>query len=87
VVPQEVSDDTLCVICYDRQQSCVFLECGHGGFCAKCARLLFVRPPNECPSCRQRIEQVVELEHLGVMGGLARVKSPHSLSDFPSDSL
>ena len=55
--PDEMCDDT-CVICYDATATCVFLECGHGGFCRRCAHLLFVRPPNECPTCRQRIEQV-----------------------------
>ncbi|GFR44736.1 hypothetical protein Agub_g6064, partial [Astrephomene gubernaculifera] len=55
-------DDGSCVICYDAAASCVFLECGHGGFCRRCAYRLFVRPPNECPTCRAPIEQVVEVE-------------------------
>ena len=60
------TDEDLCIICYDLPPSCVFLECGHGGFCKHCAYLLFVRPPGECPTCRQAIEQVVELTEVTV---------------------
>ena len=61
------------MICYDNQPTCVLLECGHGGFCRKCAYMMFVRPPNECPTCRQRIEQVLEVE-AGCVGQPAKVK-------------
>ena len=53
----DVADDT-CIICYDGTATCVFLDCGHGGFCQRCAYLLYVRPPSECPTCRAAIEQV-----------------------------
>ncbi len=56
--PVEEADDGTCVICFDAQASCVLLECGHGGFCTRCAHVLMVRPPNVCPSCRRPIEQV-----------------------------
>ena len=69
------TDEDLCIICYDLPPSCVFLECGHGGFCKRCAYLLFVRPPGECPTCRQAIEQVVELTEVTVpIGEVSNVK-------------
>jgi hypothetical protein len=68
-----VAGDDLCLICYDNRATCVLLECGHGGFCRKCAYMMFVRPPNECPTCRQRIEQVLEIE-VGRIGQPAKVK-------------
>ncbi|KAJ9522363.1 hypothetical protein QJQ45_008162 [Haematococcus lacustris] len=74
VVPEEGVDDGLCVICYDKPSSCVFLDCGHGGFCKACAYRIFVRPPNECPTCRQHIEQVVELEEVRPMGQVSKVR-------------
>ena len=46
------------VLLLGSQASCVLLDCGHGGMCRRCATLLFVRPPNECPTCRRGIEQV-----------------------------
>lgn len=55
-------DESLCTICYDNEASCVFMECGHGGYCWRCAHVLFARPPSECPVCRQPIQQVLELE-------------------------
>ena len=71
----EGSGEDLCIICYDQPPSCVFLECGHGGFCKRCAYLLFVRPPCECPTCRQAIEQVVELTEITVpIGQVSSVK-------------
>eukprot|EP00873_Tetraselmis_striata_P046496 jgi/Tetstr1/466760/TSEL_011230.t1 len=59
---EEEEEDPSCIVCYDAPPTCVFLTCGHGGVCRRCAYKLFVRPPNECPTCRQAIEQVVELE-------------------------
>ncbi|GLC38441.1 hypothetical protein PLESTB_001577700 [Pleodorina starrii] len=72
---QQQQQPQSCVICFDGEASCVFLECGHGGFCRRCAYLLFVRPPHECPSCRGSIAQVLQLETDGVeVGEVARVK-------------
>lgn len=51
-------DEGLCTICYDQQATCVLMECGHGGYCWRCAHVLFARPPSECPVCRQPIMQV-----------------------------
>jgi hypothetical protein len=69
------TDDGLCTICYDRPATCVLLECGHGGYCWRCAHVLYARPPNECPVCRQRIEQVVEMaDPSASIGHLAQVK-------------
>lgn len=72
----DTDDDGLCTICYDRPATCVFIRCGHGGYCWRCAHVLYARPPSECPVCRQAIDQVVELEepHAKV-GQPARVKA------------
>jgi hypothetical protein len=77
VSPCGDADDGLCTICYDNEASCVFMECGHGGYCWRCAHVLFARPPSECPVCRQPIQQVVELEDPAgaLVGGAVRVKA------------
>lgn len=69
-------DDFTCMICYEEDVGhCVLLNCGHGGFCRRCAHLLFVRPPNECPTCRAGIDQVVMLElPVAPVGGEVKVK-------------
>lgn len=54
----DLDDEGLCTICYDQPATCVLMECGHGGYCWRCAHLLFARPPSECPVCRQPIMQV-----------------------------
>lgn len=83
--PEEEADENMCVICYeDGAGRFVFLECGHGGFCARCAHLLFVRPPNDCPTCRQRVNLVVELESVEPVGQLCKVKvQPTAGPDSP----
>jgi len=71
----DATDDLTCIICCDALPTCVLLSCGHGGFCRRCANIVFVRPPNECPTCRQKIEQVVELEYASrKVGDVLRVK-------------
>lgn len=81
------ADDGLCTICYDNHASCVFMECGHGGYCWRCAHLLFARPPSECPVCRQPIQQVVELEDPagGQVGVPVRVKAHASTRSSSGD--
>lgn len=61
-------DEGLCTICYDQPATCVLMECGHGGYCWRCAHVLFARPPSECPVCRQSIMQVC----LGTIGTKGR---------------
>ncbi|GIL97211.1 hypothetical protein Vretimale_2952 [Volvox reticuliferus] len=65
--------ENACVICFDGTATCVLLECGHGGFCRRCAFLQFVRPPNKCPMCRAPIDQVVEIEPVAAVGQVAKV--------------
>jgi hypothetical protein len=81
-------EDGLCTICYDNHASCVFMECGHGGYCWRCAHVLFARPPSECPVCRAPIQQVVELEDpAGArVGGAVRVKAHASTSSSGAGS-
>jgi hypothetical protein len=72
-------DDGLCTICFDQPATCVLMECGHGGYCWRCAHVLFARPPSECPICRQSIMQVRALRRLR-LGGLSTVQltgTPH----------
>eukprot|EP00892_Ulva_mutabilis_P004260 jgi/Ulvmu1/2205/UM013_0051.1 len=50
-----------CVICYDGAADHVVLPCGHGGYCRACAVKVFVRPPSQCPVCRERLKAVVQV--------------------------
>lgn len=63
-----------CFVCVEQVASCVFLPCGHGGCCRcevnneenktrlstdrHCACRVFIRPPHECPTCRQPLVTV-----------------------------
>merc|ERR1711862_684742 len=46
-----------CSIYCDSQADAVFLHCGHGGVCHKCAAFLFHRN-GECCICRQLVQGV-----------------------------
>lgn len=40
-----------CIICFDKKQDTVIMDCGHAGLCNPCAVDLFERGEN-CPICR-----------------------------------
>ncbi|CAO3637672.1 unnamed protein product [Mucor hiemalis] len=54
------NEDNLCRICFDNQQNCVFLDCGHMVTCMECAKKL-IDTRNECPICREPILKLVHV--------------------------
>lgn len=52
----------ICLVCYEREQDAVLLTCGHGGTCFKCACDVY-RRSGECPLCRARVDQIVQIGH------------------------
>ncbi|KAI7901667.1 zinc finger, C3HC4 type-domain-containing protein [Cokeromyces recurvatus] len=57
---ETVKDDNLCRICFDAQQNCVFLDCGHMVTCMDCAKKL-IETNNQCPICREPILKLVHV--------------------------
>lgn len=51
-VPKDKILAASCLICFDNQQDCVIMNCGHAGFCKSCAVEIFERA-DPCPICRQ----------------------------------
>ena len=45
-------DNNSCMICMTNIPNCIFVPCGHGGFCFQCAELLIENAEN-CHYCRQ----------------------------------
>ena len=50
-----------CIVCFDGTPNAVFMKCGHGGICYKCAIDIFVKN-KECYLCREHIDEVLEIE-------------------------
>ena len=50
-----------CIVCFDGTPNAVFMKCGHGGICYKCAMDIFVKT-KECYLCREHIDEVLEIE-------------------------
>lgn len=59
-----------CVICYEGLADRVMLPCGHAGYCAACARRLFLQHPMLCPICRVPLEGVVKVSSDIPIGGM-----------------
>jgi Zinc finger, C3HC4 type (RING finger) len=72
----EADDDKACGICYDGVPEFVFMDCGHGGYCQKCAHKLFVRPPHHCPICRKLLAGVVRVPLSTYVGESATIRPP-----------
>ncbi|CAD8065782.1 unnamed protein product [Paramecium primaurelia] len=56
----KVEKDQNCFNCYQNESCAVYMPCGHGGLCIKCATEWFVEK-QECLICRKPVEQVVKV--------------------------
>lgn len=45
------NDQDFCIVCYEKESSCIFLPCGHGGMCTECAEQIW-RKTGECLFCK-----------------------------------
>lgn len=65
-IPRKVSSDysyidKKCGICFEAESNSVFLDCGHGGICHNCAKIL-MKEKRQCHMCRNVIVQVVKIK-------------------------
>ncbi|KAM3145059.1 hypothetical protein pb186bvf_002734 [Paramecium bursaria] len=58
---QQSMSNRSCIVCFDGTPNAVFMKCGHGGICYKCAMDIFVKT-KECYLCREHIDEVLEIE-------------------------
>ncbi|CAD8164215.1 unnamed protein product [Paramecium octaurelia] len=56
----KVEKDQNCFNCYQNESCAVYMPCGHGGLCIKCATEWFAEK-QECLICRKPVEQVVKV--------------------------
>ncbi|KAG0170690.1 hypothetical protein DFQ28_008816 [Apophysomyces sp. BC1034] len=56
----EMREESMCRLCCDAQQNCVFLDCGHMVTCMGCGKKL-VETNNQCPICREPILKLVHV--------------------------
>jgi len=55
-----------CIICLDENRTCVFVPCGHFGFCKSCSSKVLLEAEQKqvkatCPFCRQIVEKYVTM--------------------------
>ena len=51
-----------CIICEENESDTVILECGHGGICNKCGKIL-VKVKGTCHICRREISKIVKIKN------------------------
>jgi hypothetical protein len=56
-----LTDSEVCFICCVEPPNGCYMECGHGGVCYSCAKLMATRRPSVCPICRSHISEVLKL--------------------------
>lgn len=52
----------LCNVCFEIESDVVFMECGHGGLCFRCAEDIW-KASGECYLCRQNIEYILRYDN------------------------
>ena len=52
----------LCNVCFEIESDVVFMECGHGGLCLKCAEDIW-KSTGECYLCRQSIDYILRYDN------------------------
>lgn len=56
-----VSEDYLCIICFEARRNCFFDPCGHCATCYTCSMKISKQKKSVCPLCRQPIRFVRKL--------------------------
>lgn len=59
----EISEESVCVVCFDHTIDVLLDPCGHIVVCALCAQSL---NPHRCPICRSEIQQILSAESAAV---------------------
>jgi len=54
------ADDSVCVVCMDKERTHIFVPCGHRCVCEECAALVMRTAPPRCPYCRAGVSEVIQ---------------------------
>mmetsp|Transcript_6315 Transcript_6315/g.13925 ORF Transcript_6315/g.13925 Transcript_6315/m.13925 type:complete len:424 (+) Transcript_6315:109-1380(+) len=58
---EEHGDEEVCIVCWEKPRGTICVPCGHLIMCGACAQDTFAKPDPECPYCRAKLEEFVEL--------------------------
>jgi hypothetical protein len=59
--PDQDTEETMCVVCFDAHKDHLIVPCGHQCVCARCAEQLTKTRTPTCPVCREHIQQTVKV--------------------------
>lgn len=72
----------LCNVCFANEPDVVFMPCGHGGLCLKCAQDIWLAT-SECYLCRQSIECVLRYDNSDKKNDLYKVIEMYQETEEP----
>jgi hypothetical protein len=55
------SRENECVVCMEETRSCLFLPCRHMCVCRACADLIMASATANCPKCRTKVENIIDV--------------------------
>ncbi|XP_059293541.1 E3 ubiquitin-protein ligase APD2-like [Lycium ferocissimum] len=55
---EDLYDENICIVCYDKKRDCFFIPCGHCTTCHSCAKRIAEEENKNCPICRRVIRRV-----------------------------
>ena len=65
-IDDAMADEDLCVVCMDRERSCLYVPCNHLAVCGECdAGIMAASQP--CPMCNTEIDREMSLSCLRVV--------------------
>lgn len=70
----------LCNVCFGEDSDSVFMECGHGGVCLKCAHDIW-NTTGECYLCRDEIAYILRYDNNDKKGNTFKVLELHQEED------
>lgn len=75
----DTTSANLCFICFDSEQNCVVMPCGHGGICVDCGTEAW-NSSEHCYLCKRSVESLLEIDPVPV-AGMCRVKNTIMMND------
>jgi len=66
---KESDNENMCYVCLQEVADAVVINCGHGGFCYKCAEK-YMLIKSECMACRGQAEKIAKIKTQPIFGNI-----------------
>jgi len=66
---KELTRENMCYVCLEEIADAVVINCGHGGFCYRCAEK-YMLMKSECMACRGQAEKIAKIKTQPIFGNI-----------------